>query len=136
MYHIRRGWRLKGGRGVSDIEGMNRSRLASWLTLAAISVSAVLALFGGSAHAATSHSCGRVIFGSADGPAGEWVVHMQVRGVSCERANRVAQGSLFGQGAAPPFGWHCRYTDSARGRCTKGVQRLAYATDPRHIPRL
>jgi hypothetical protein len=115
---------------------MNQSRLASWLTLAAISISAGFAVGGGSAEAATSHSCGRVIFGSADGPAGEWVVHMRVRGVSCKLANRVAQGSLFGQGAAPPFGWHCHTTGSGSGRCTKGVKRLAYATDPRQIPRL
>lgn len=78
-----------------------------------------------------SAGCGRV---RLNNPEISFRVYMRVQNVSCRHAVRVAESSLFGQGGPPIDGWTCPSTSSVRGRCHKGMQRLAYAAKRKHIP--
>jgi hypothetical protein len=113
---------------------MNRLRRARYMTAVTGARFALTGPASASADAA-GRGCGKMTMGTPQGPAGQWKVYMHVRGVTCRRAMRIAESSLFGQGAPPIGGWSCT-TDSGRGRCTKGARRLAYAQNRDRTPKL
>jgi len=73
------------------------------------------------AQAAKIRSCGQVKLSNAELA---FRVVLSVRGVACSRAKRIAERSLFGQGAAPIGGWRCPKSGSDSGRCQKSSARI------------
>jgi len=76
------------------------------------------------APAAKIRSCGQVKLSNGELA---FSVVLSVRGVACSRAQRVAESSLFGQGAAPIGGWRCPKSSSDSGRCQKRSARIYWA---------
>lgn len=104
-----------------------RATLATLLCLAGLALAVPAS--------AQARSCGRVTFGDSATPI-TFKKYLRVQRVTCRRAIRIVELTVFGQGAPPPGPWYCDIGPSSiRGHCYYSDRRLSYGRRG-HVPPL